>query len=256
MLVAVDEGIARVVLNRPDQRNALSDGMVADLLAALGWCAGDRAVRVVVLTGAGDRAFCAGADLGSFEQEVPELERHARRLPLAELLGLMPRLGKPVVGRINGHALAGGFGLACSCDLLVATSGASFGTPEVNVGVWPAMIQAVLARSVPRKALLEMMLLGQRWSAQRLEAMGVVNRVAGSTEELDAITDELARAIAAKATVAVGLGRDSFYRQQDMEFHQALDYLRDQLSLISLSRDAREGARAFLEKRQPHFEGR
>ncbi|HEX4214499.1 MAG TPA: enoyl-CoA hydratase-related protein [Candidatus Dormibacteraeota bacterium] len=256
VLVVADEGVARVVLNRPDQRNALSDGMVGDLLAALRWSAAESGVRVVVLTGAGERAFCAGADLGSFEQEVPELERHARRLPLAELLSLMPRLGKPIVGRINGHALAGGFGLACSCDLLVAAAGATFGTPEVNVGVWPAMIQAVLARNLPRKALLEMMLLGQRWSAGRLEAMGVVNRVAGSVEELDAITAEVAGAIAAKAPVAVGLGRDSFYRQQDMEFHAALDYLRDQLSLISLSQDAREGARAFLEKRQPHFEGR
>src|SRR5919198_36968 len=159
VLVGVENGVATVTLNRPDQRNPLSEGMLRDLLAALGWCRAAAEVRVVVLTGAGDRAFCAGADLASFQAEVPELDRHRGRRRIVELFLLLQDLGRPVIGRINGHALAGGFGLACSCDLLVAVEQATFGTPEARVGLWPAMVQAVVGRHLPRKVLLEMMLL-------------------------------------------------------------------------------------------------
>jgi enoyl-CoA hydratase/carnithine racemase len=137
--------MSTVTLNRADQRNPLSEGMLRDLLAALSWCRDSAEVGVVVLTGAGDRAFCAGADLSSFGPDVPELDRHRGRHRFVELFRLLPELRKPVIGRINGHALAGGFGLACSCDLLVAVDRATFGTPEINLGLWPAMIQAVLA---------------------------------------------------------------------------------------------------------------
>src|SRR5205807_5884125 len=139
--------------------------MLHDLRRALEWCRDAPEVRVVVLTGAGDRAFCAGADLASFRAEVPELERHHGRRLIVELLLLAQDLGRPLIGRVNGHALAGGFGLACACDLLLAVESATFGTPEIQVGLWPAMIQAVLARNLPRKVLLEMELLGGRWSA-------------------------------------------------------------------------------------------
>jgi len=167
----------------------------------------------------------------------------------------MASLGKPIVGRINGHALAGGLGLAASCDLLVAADTASFGTPEINVGVWPMMIQAVLARNLPRKILLEMMMLGDRWTATQLQSMGLVNRVV-THDQLDATVRELTDKLAKKSPAVMRLGRDSFYRQQDMEFQAALEYLQSQLTLVTLTDDTKEGVRAFLEKREPDFRGR
>ncbi|MBO0684998.1 MAG: enoyl-CoA hydratase/isomerase family protein [Candidatus Dormibacteraeota bacterium] len=256
VLVRLVDRVATVTLNRPEQRNALSDAMLRDLLAALAWCRDHAGVGAVVLTGAGDRAFCAGADLTSFEEQVPELERHRSRHRLVELFLLTQQLGRPLVGRINGHALAGGFGLACACDLLVAVEQATFGTPEVNVGLWPAMIQAVLARNLPRKVLLEMELLGDRWTAYQLKQLGLVNRVVGSHEELDAVSYEIAATLAAKSPAVLGIGLRSFYTQQDMEFRAALEYLQSQLSLVSLTEDAGEGVRAFLQKRKPEWRGR
>ena len=256
VLVGVTDRVATVTLNRPDQRNPLSAGMIADLRSALGWCREAGEVRVVVLTGAGDKAFCAGADLASFAADVPELVRHQERHGFVDLFLLLQDLGKPVVGRINGHALAGGFGLACACDLLVAVESATFGTPEINVGVWPAMIQAVLARNLPRKVVLEMMLLGDRWSAAQLKEAGLVNRVVATHQDLDRSVSEIAGALAKKSPAILKLGRDSFYRQQDMEFRAALEYLQSQLTLVALSEDAREGVRAFFEKREPEFKGR
>jgi enoyl-CoA hydratase/carnithine racemase len=159
------------------------------------------------------------------------------------------------VGRINGHALAGGLGLAASCDLLVATDTATFGTPEINVGIWPMMIQTVLARNLPRKVLLEMLMLGDRWTATQLQAIGLVNRVVAH-DQLDAAVRELTDKLAKKSPAVMRLGRDSFYRQQDMEFQAALEYLQSQLTLVSLTDDTKEGVRAFLEKREPDFKGR
>ena len=246
---------ATITLDRPDQRNPLSGTMLRDLVAAFRWAKGEAEVRVVVLTGAGDRAFCAGADLGSFDAEMTDLERHRTRDLFVELFTVMAELGKPIVGRINGHALAGGLGLACSCDILVSTDTATFGTPEINVGIWPMMIQAILSRNIPRKVLLEMEMLGDRWTATQMQALGVVNRVVPH-DQLDAAVGEITERLAVKSPVAMRLGRDSFYRQQDMEFHAALDYLQSQFTLVTLSDDANEGIKAFLEKRPPDFKGR
>jgi enoyl-CoA hydratase len=255
VLVETGDHTATVTLNRPEQRNALSTPLLRDLLAALAWCRDDPNVRVVVLTGAGDRAFCAGADLATFTADMSELERHTERHLLVDLFQLLQELGKPVLGRVNGHALAGGFGLACACDLVLAVESATFGTPEINVGVWPAIIQAVLARNLPRKPLLEMLLLGERWTAAQMRELGLINRVASSLDELDALTLDMAGRLAAKPPAVLRLGRDSFYRQQDMEYRSALEYLQGQLTLITLSEDAHEGVRAFLEKRPPAFKG-
>jgi len=255
VLVSVDGHVATITLNRPDQRNPLSAGMLRDLVASFRWCQTEADVRVVVLTGAGNRAFCAGADLSSFDADASELERHHGRQSFVELFALMAALGKPIVGRINGHALAGGLGLAVSCDLLVAVDTATFGTPEVNVGIWPMMIQAVLSRNMPRKVLLEMVMLGDRWTATQMQSFGVVNRVV-PTHELDVAVKDISDKLVKKSPAVMRLGKDSFYRQQDMEFRAALDFLQSQVTLVTLTEDSKEGVRAFFEKREPDFKGR
>ena len=246
--------VATLTLNRPEQRNPLSATMLRDLASALRWCKDEDDVRVVVITGAG-RVFCAGADLSSFDGDTSPIDKFRSRDLFVDLFVLMAELGKPIVGRINGHALAGGFGLACSCDILVAVDSAAFGTPEINVGIWPMMIQAILSRNVPRKALLEMEMLGDRWTAAQLHSLGIVNRVV-SHEQLDATVHEIAAKLARKSPVAMRLGRDSFYRQQDMDFRAAMHYLHGQFLLVSQTEDSREGIKAFFEKREPEFKGR
>ena len=255
VLLELRESIATITLNRPEQRNPLSASMMRDLRAALKWCKSEPSVAVIVLTGAGDRAFCAGADLSGFGGDQTALELHHGRHALAELFVDIAELGKPIVGRINGHALAGGFGLACACDLLVAVDTATFGTPEINVGVWPMMIQAVLSRNLPRKVLLEMVMLGDRWTATQLQQYGVVNRVVPA-DRLDEETQSLAVRLAEKSTAIMRLGRDSFYRQQDMDFTAALEYLHSLVTLVTLTEDSSEGRKAFFEKRPPRFTGR
>ena len=253
MLVHVDGGVATVTMNRPEQRNPLSATMLRDLAAALGWCRDEPAVRVVVLTGAG-RVFCAGADLTSFDGHATAVDKYRSRDLFVDLFILMAELGKPIVGRINGHALAGGFGLACACDILVAADTATFGLPEINVGIWPMMIQAILSRNIPRKALLEMEMLGQRVNATRLQALGVVNRVVPQ-EQLDSSVAEICATLAGKSPIAMRLGRDSFYRHADMDFRSGLHYLHGQFMVVSETEDSREGIKAFFEKREPEFKG-
>ncbi len=254
VMVSAEGHLATVTLNRPDQRNPLSAVMLGDLTSAFRWCQTEPGVRVVVLTGAG-RVFCAGADLASFDGEMSGLDRYRSRDLFVDLFVLMSELGKPIIGRINGHALAGGLGLACSCDMLVAVDTATFGTPEINVGIWPMMIQAILSRNIPRKVLLEMEMLGDRWTAMQLQALGVINRVV-SHELLDSTVTEIAEQLAKKSPVAMRLGRDSFYRHQDMDFRAALHYLHGQFLLVSQTEDSREGIRAFFEKREPDFKGK
>src|SRR2546425_9531879 len=199
VLLEVDGAIATVTLNRPEQRNPLSSSMIRDLRLALDWCKQEAAVSVVVLTGAGDRAFCAGADLSSFGGEQSPLELHYGRHALAELFMEMNEIGKPIVGRINGHALAGGFGLACACDLLVSVESATFGTPEINDEVGPMMIQAILGRELSMNVVLEMILLGDRWSAAQLQQYGLVNRVVPA-DRFDDEARKVAISLAEKST--------------------------------------------------------
>src|SRR5437870_5498116 len=228
--------------------------MLRDLAAALRWCRQETDVRVVVLTGAG-RVFCAGADLSSFDGEMTGLERYRSRELFVELFIWMAELGKPIVGRINGPAPPGGLGLACACDLLVSVDTATFGTPEINVGIWPMMIQAILSRSIPRKVLLEMEMLGDRWTADQMQSLGIVNRVVPH-DQLNSTVKDITDRLVKKSPIALRLGRDSFYKQQDMDFRAALAYLHSQFTLITLTEDSKEGIKAFFEKREPEFKGK
>jgi enoyl-CoA hydratase/carnithine racemase len=251
----VADGVATVTLDNPEKRNMLSGQMLAELVDAMRTARDDEAARAVVLTGAGDKAFCAGADLGGFAADVPLVAKHFATDLFLEFFRLMPRLGKPSLCAANGHVLAGGMGLALSCDLLIAKQGATFATPEINVGAFPYMIMAIIYRNVPRKKVNEMMLLGERLSAEQAVEYGLANRVVPAAEFDEAVAD-WARKLASKSPVLMRLGHDAMYRQQDMALDDALEYLRSQLSLTFSTEDIVEGVSAFFEKREPEWKGR
>jgi 3-hydroxypropionyl-coenzyme A dehydratase len=255
VLYEVNEGVATVTLNDPEKRNMLSAPMLNQLVAAVERARDDRAVRAMVLTGAGEKAFCAGADLGGFAAAAPLVQKHYASDLFLEFFRLMPRLGKPSLAAVNGHVLAGGLGLALSCDLVIAKEGATFGTPEINVGAFPYMIMSLIYRNVPRKKVNEMILLGERLSAEEAITYGLANK-AVPAEEFDAAVADWAGKLAAKSPVLMRLGHDAMYRQQDMALDDALEYLRSQLSLTFSTEDIQEGVRAFFEKRDPQWKGR
>jgi enoyl-CoA hydratase/carnithine racemase len=256
VLYEVAGGVARVTINRPEARNALSPAVMEGLLAAFARAAADPEARAVVLTGAGDKAFCAGGDLGGpgFAQKG-FVERHHDRRTFADLFRAMNRLGKPLIARVRGHCLAGGFGLALGCDLVVASDDSTFGTPEVKRGLMPMMIMATIFRNVGRKKGMELLLTGDRIGAAEAERLGLINH-AVPAEQLDAKVGELVAKVLAMSPAVVRLGRDAFYAMQDMEFERALDYLQAMLTVNLGSEDAVEGVRAFLEKRDPAWKGR
>jgi enoyl-CoA hydratase len=251
----VADGVATVMLNNPEKRNMLSGQMLTELVDAMKTARDSDEVRAVVLTGAGDKVFCAGADLGGFAADMPLVQKHFASDLFLEFFRLMPRLGKPSLCAANGHVLAGGMGLALSCDLLIAKEGATFGTPEINVGAFPYMIMAIIYRNVPRKKVNEMMLLGERLSAEQAVEYGLANRVVAADEFDDAVSDWAGK-LASKSPVLMRLGHDAMYRQQDMAVDDALEFLRSQLSLTFTTEDIVEGVTAFFEKRDPEWKGR
>ncbi|MGZ5325353.1 MAG: enoyl-CoA hydratase/isomerase family protein [Solirubrobacterales bacterium] len=255
LLYGVKGGVATVTLNRPEQRNALSGQLLSELVESMKRARDDDEVKAVVLTGAGDKVFCAGADLGGFAADLPLVEKHFASDLFLEFFRLMPKLGKPTLCAANGHVLAGGMGLALSCDLVIAKEGATFGTPEINVGAFPYMIMAIIYRNVPRKKVNEMMLLGERLSAEDAVEYGLANKVVPA-KEFQAAVDEWASKLASKSPVLMRLGHDAMYRQQDMAVDDALEYLRSQLSLTFSTEDILEGVQAFFEKREPKWKGR
>ncbi len=255
VLLGVGNGVARITINRPERRNAMSYGVMAGLRDAMAAARADDDVRVVVLTGAGDRAFCAGADLGGIAENEGAANAHEGRGLLADLFRDMWSLGKPIVARVQGYALAGGFGLACACDLVVAADDAVFGTPEINVGLWPYMITVPLLRSMAPKTALDLMMTGRRVDAHEGQRLGFVQRVVPVTA-LDETVDALAAELAAKSPLILKWGRDSFYRVLEMDADQALAYLQGMLTVTTLTEDSAEGVAAFAEKRAPEWKGR
>ncbi len=247
----VSDGRATITINEPERRNPMSVGTMAELLEATRRAVAEPEVRVIVYTGAGDRAFSAGGDLsGSFVDDPVGL--HRARGVLADLFRLMWRGGKPTVARVNGHALAGGFGLAVACDVTICVEDAKLGTTEVGVGLWPMMISAVLVRIMPRKAALELMLTGRIIDPHEAQRLGAVSRVV-VREELDHVVDEVVDSFKAASATSLLIGRDSFYGMVEADIDTALDRLQTGLTEIAMSEDAAEGIAAFLEKRTPRW---
>ena len=255
LLYEVADGVATLTLNRPEARNALDGELLGALVEAVKRARDDEAVKAVVLTGAGDKVFCAGADLGGFAADVPLVQKHFASDLFLEFFRTMPRLGKPSLCAANGHVLAGGMGLALSCDLVIAKEGARFGTPEINVGAFPYMIMSIIYRNVPRKKVNEMVLLGEQMSAEEAVAYGLANKVVPA-KQFRAAVDDWAQKLASKSPVLMRIGHDAMYRQQDMGIDDALEFLRSQLSLTFSTEDIQEGVKAFFEKREPDWKGR
>jgi enoyl-CoA hydratase/carnithine racemase len=255
LLVDVKDAVASVTLNRPEVRNALNATLIRELEQALATLEADQAARVIVLEGAGDKAFCAGADLKGVGDRGTTLQARESFGGLARILEAMARMKTPVIAKVHGFALAGGCGLAAGCDIVVAADDAVFGLPEIKIGLLPLIVMAPILRSVGRKRGMLMVLSGEQVSAREAYEMGLVSRIVPRAE-LSPAVDALARALAGFSPMALGLAKEAAATVAGMEYGASLRYLREMITLVALSDDAREGIKAFFEKRAPNWKGR
>lgn len=255
VLYEIKDSAAWLTINRPERLNALSVPLLDALTAQLQRAAQDTAARAVVLTGAGPKSFCAGADIDSFYNESQgTVSEHAFKEKLVELFELMlQKLGKPTLARVNGYALGGGFGLAMACDLAIASENATFGTPEAHIGLFPMVIMPLLYRNTPRKKLLELMYTGDKLSANAALDLNMINAVVPA-DQLDEAVSALAAKITSKSSMTLRLGREAFYTMADLPQPAAFAYLKQMLSQNLHTADAREGLQAFLQKRKPNWQ--
>jgi len=251
----VADGVATITLDDPDTRNALSDQLLAELLEALRAAKADDEVRAVVLASSHEKVFSAGGNLGGFAADAPTAHKFMGTALFPQVFIELGELGKPSIVAASGHVLAGALGIALACDLIIAKDTAGFGTPEINVGLFPFMIMALIYRNVGRKKTTEMLLLGERLTAEEAREAGIVNRVVAA-DEFDGAVAEWAAKLAAKSPLVMRLGKDAMWRQLDMPLVDALDYLRAQLTIELSTEDAIEGVTAFFEKREPEWKGK
>jgi enoyl-CoA hydratase/carnithine racemase len=252
----VADGVLTLTIDREERRNALNRAVLEELEAAFQEADEASEVRVVVLRGAGERAFCAGADLSEMltHESIEASRRHFDGL--ARVMRLMHRIGPPVIARVPGYALAGGFGLAVACDFTIAAEKAEFGLPEIGIGLLPLMVSAPLYRALgSRKTLLDLVLSGRRLGAREAHDLGLVTRVVPDAE-LDAEVGKLAATLAGYSPTALRLGKEAIYTMAELDYEGALRYLREAIVLTSRTEDAQEGIRAFFEKRKPVWRGR
>lgn len=250
-----DSQIARITLDDPGRRNALSDELLDELLAALEMARIDDVVRVVVLGTSHDRIFSAGGDLKAFASAAPAIEKYSGLDRFPRLFTAIGDLPKPVLCAAGGDVLAGAFGLALACDLIIAKESVSFACPEINVGVFPFMISALIYRNVPRMRANELIMLGDRISASEAAALGIVNRVVPDGE-FDQTVSTWAERLAEKSPLLMGLGKAAIAATRDQSLPDALSALQAQLALAFTTEDIREGVSAFIEKREPHWSRR
>lgn len=255
VLYEVADGVATIALDQPEKRNALSEQLLDDLIAAFERARDDDAARCVVLTSTHEKVFSAGGDLAGFAAQVPLVEKYFATDRFPRLFHLIGGLGKPTLCAANGHVLAGALGVALACDLIIAKEGARFGTPEINVGIFPFMIMALIYRNVGRKKTNELLLLGEQIDAHEAERIGIVNKVVPA-EEFDAAVRDWATRLAAKSPLLMRLGKDAMHRQQDLALADAIEYLHGRFTLALSTDDIQEGVKAFFEKREPVWTGR
>jgi enoyl-CoA hydratase/carnithine racemase len=249
LVVSRDGGVLRLHIDREAKRNALNGEILVGMLAALR-DPGD--ARVVLITSAGS-VFCSGADLVQMAPDATGLEVHEGRGKLRELVLAMRDCPLPIVASVQGLCLAGGTALIMACDVVLAAESAAFGLPEVDLGLWPFMVSALLGRHVSPKRAMEMMLSARRVPAREALEMGMISRV---VEDLPAETDDLVAALAMKPPVAVRLGKKAFQAAMESSLEAGLEAMQAQLSLLNTTQDASEGVKAFLEKRKPEWTGR
>lgn len=251
LLYRVEEGVGYVTINREPQRNALTPEALALFHEYLNEAEKDEKVRALMVTGAGEKAFCTGAQLsGAVTTGGMDI--------FASYAGLLDRIvsfPKPTVARVKGFCLAGGMGFMLACDIVIASDDSKFGTPEVNVGLWPMMIGALIFRNVLQKKAMEMILLGERLSAQEALAMGLITRVVPAAD-LDAEVRKVLTILISKSPIGMRMGKQAFYAAANLPLREALGYLSEKIKEVAGTDDAREGITAFMEKRQPHFTGK
>lgn len=254
LIYEVRDGAAFLTIDREARRNAMSTEVIAALGDALDRAEADFAIRAVCITGAGDKAFCAGADLGG-GLGATETGPPPGALGYAALLERMLRYGKPIVARVNGPCLAGGMGLMLGCHLVIARDDATFSTPEVNVGLFPMMVGALLYRNVGRKKALEMVLTGRRIGADEAEHIGLITRAVPASELDEAVGQTLAL-LSTRSPIGLKIGLEAFHAMSDLPVEEALTFLCYALGHSLATEDAKEGMRAFMEKRKPEFTGK
>jgi len=242
--------VATITLDAPETRNALSDDVLDGLLAAFESARDDDAARAVVLTSSHDRVFSAGGDLKAFAGDASTIDKYSGLDRFPRLYQLIGGLGKPVICAANGDVLAGAFGLALACDLVIAKEGVRFGCPEINVGVFPFMISALIYRTVDRMKANELMMLGDLIDAEEARRLNIVNAVVPAAE-FDEAVRTWARRVAAKSPLLMRLGKNAINSTRDLSLPEALEALRSQLALAFTTEDIREGVAAFREKREP-----
>ena len=251
----IEDGKAILTIDREPARNSLSPQVIVELSAALEAADADPLARIILITGAGAKVFCAGADLANLGAGETSATGGDAAKRYAALIRKLTEVAKPSIARVNGHALGGGLGLALACDLVVAVRGAQFGTPEIDLGIFPMMVIAVLQRHLGRKRALELVMTGERLSAEEALALGLVNKVA-PPGKLDEAVGELARKLAGKSQASLRLGRRAFFEAEDLGFVPALEYLAAQLPATLRLEDAAEGIAAFRAKRKPQWRDR
>ncbi len=253
LLYIKKDSIGYITINREQYQNAISSDAISLFLEALELAQQDNDVKVVCITGAGDKVFCSGADLSSSIGTDLKKEQETFK-NYADLLIKLYRFGKPTLAKINGHCLAGGTGFMLACDIVLAKNDIKFGTPEVNVGLFPMMIGALIFRNVHRKKAMEMMLLGQIFSAQEALEMGLVTRIFPEIE-FEEQCQKILENLSSKSPIGMKLGKQAFNSIESMPFEEAVHFLSEQLSKVTKTYDAKEGINAFLEKREPVFKG-